>query len=226
MIVSSLCILIFCIDLHISSCRLTHSISFKSLSLYLFVLIYIFHLCRLTHSISSKSLSVYLFKLIYIFHVAGWPRACLSSICPCISLYWFTYFISQVDPEDISRVFVFLSFLNWFTYFMLQVDPEHVSRVLSMARMARLHTLGLHHQKEDFRVVTQHNQKTTTNTMTKKDTFREHHQRAILETWDLWDIWSEWWGDMTWPTKRQWQRQRQRQWQRQIHLENTFNEQS
>ena len=50
---------------------------------------------------------------------------------------------------------------------MLQVDPEHVSRVLSMARMARLHTLGLHHQKEDFRVVTQHNQKTTTNTMTK-----------------------------------------------------------
>ena len=29
-------------------------------------------------------------------------------------------------------------------------------------------------------------------------------------------IWSEWWGDMTWPTKRQ------RQWQRQIHLENTM----
>ena len=31
---------------------------------------------------------------------------------------------------------------------------------------------------------------------------------------------------MTWPTKRQWQRQiqRQRQWQRQIHLENTFKE--
>ena len=37
---------------------------------------------------------------------------------------------------------------------ILQVDPEHVSRVLSMPRMARLHTLGLHHQREDFRVVT------------------------------------------------------------------------
>ena len=34
-----------------------------------------------------------------------------------------------------------------------KVDPEHVSRVLSLPRMARLHTLGLHHQKEDFRVV-------------------------------------------------------------------------
>ena len=36
-------------------------------------------------------------------------------------------------------------------------------------------------------------------------TFREHPQRVIQ---DLWDIWSVWWGDMTWPTKRQWQRQR------------------
>lgn len=55
----------------------------------------------------------------------------------------------------------------------MQVDPEHVSRVLSLPRffskyifpqiyiysfllprMARLHTLGLHHQREDFRVVT------------------------------------------------------------------------
>ena len=40
--------------------------------------------------------------------------------------------------------------------------------------------------------------------------------RVILEHCDLWDIWSEWWGDMTWPTKRRWKRQRQRQWQRQI----------
>ena len=31
-----------------------------------------------------------------------------------------------------------------------------------------------------------------------ESTFREHLQRAILETFDLWDIWSEWWGDMTW----------------------------
>ena len=60
--------------------------------------------------------------------------------------------------------------------------------------------------------------------MTNSNTFRELHQRAILETCDLWDIWSEWWGDMTWPKKRQWQRQRQRQ--RQIQLENTFRERS
>ena len=53
--------------------------------------------------------------------------------------------------------------------------------------------------------------KTKTETMT--NTFREHLQRAILETCDLWDIWSEWWGDTTWPTKILWQRQRQRQWQ-------------
>ena len=50
---------------------------------------------------------------------------------------------------------------------------------------------------------------TITKTMIK--TFRERPQRVILETYDLWDIWSERWGDMTWPTKRQWQRQKQRQ---------------
>ena len=38
--------------------------------------------------------------------------------------------------------------------------------------------------------------------MTKTNTFREHLQRAILETCDLWDIWSEWWGDMTWPKQK------------------------
>ena len=59
------------------------------------------------------------------------------------------------------------------------------------------------------------NKKTTTKTLT--DTFREHLQRAIFDTFDLWDIWSEWWGNMTWPTKRQ----QQRQWRFQIHLENT-----
>ena len=56
---------------------------------------------------------------------------------------------------------------------------------------------------------------TKTKTMTKTNTFRKHPQRAILETCDLCDIWSEWWGDMTWPKKRQWQRQRLRQRQRQ-----------
>ena len=52
--------------------------------------------------------------------------------------------------------------------------------------------------------------------------------RVTLETCDLWDIKSEWWEDLTWPTKRQWQRQRQRQWQwqRQIYLENTLKERS
>ena len=61
------------------------------------------------------------------------------------------------------------------------------------------------------------NTKTKTMTMTKTNTFWEHLQRATLETCDLWDIWSEWWGDMTRPEKRQWQRRRQRQWE--IHLE-------
>ena len=56
------------------------------------------------------------------------------------------------------------------------------------------------------------------------NTFREHLQRAIFETCDLWCICSERWENMTWPTKRQWRRQRQRQWQGhwQIQLEKTF----
>ena len=37
--------------------------------------------------------------------------------------------------------------------------------------------------------------------MKKTNMFREHIQRATLETCDLWDIWSEWWGQMTWPKK-------------------------
>ena len=67
-------------------------------------------------------------------------------------------------------------------------------------------------------------------TMTKKmtNTFREYLQRAILETYDLWHIWSEKWGDMTWLTKRQRQRQiqwkRQRQWQLQKHPQRTISE--
>ena len=52
------------------------------------------------------------------------------------------------------------------------------------------------------------------------NTFREHLQRAISETFDLWDISSQWWESMTWPTKRQ----RQRQWQ--IYFENTSKERS
>ena len=38
---------------------------------------------------------------------------------------------------------------------------------------------------------------TKTKTITKTNTFREHLQRAILETCDLWDIWLKRWGDMT-----------------------------
>ena len=55
---------------------------------------------------------------------------------------------------------------------------------------------------------------TMTMTKTMTNTFREHLQRAIFETFELWDIWSEWWGNMTWPTKRQQRRQTQWQWQK------------
>ena len=39
-------------------------------------------------------------------------------------------------------------------------------------------------------------------TMTMTNAFREYHQRAIFETFDLWDIWSEWWENMTLPNKK------------------------
>ena len=35
----------------------------------------------------------------------------------------------------------------------------------------------------------------------RPNTFREHLQRAIFETFDLRDIWSEWWENMTWQKK-------------------------
>ena len=66
--------------------------------------------------------------------------------------------------------------------------------------------------------------KTITKTMTMTNTFKEHLQRAIFETFGLWDIWSERWENMTWPTKGQQQRRRQIQWRWQIDLENTPNE--
>ena len=43
---------------------------------------------------------------------------------------------------------------------------------------------------------------TKTKTKTKTKTFREHLQRAILETCVLWQIWSGWQGDMTRPKKK------------------------
>ena len=36
------------------------------------------------------------------------------------------------------------------------------------------------------------------------NTFREHLQRAIFETFHLWDIWLEWWENITWPSKDEW----------------------
>ena len=52
------------------------------------------------------------------------------------------------------------------------------------------------------------------------DIVEKHYHTALWETCDPWDMWWEWWGEMTWPTKRQWQRQ----WQWQRHLENTLKE--
>ena len=99
-------------------------------------------------------------------------------------------------------------------------DPRDLWPLRHFIRVMRGH--GLTNNK----TMTKTNKKTKTMTKTKTNTVRKHLQIETLETCDLWDIWSEWWGDMTWPTKRQWQRQiqRQRQWQRQIHLENTFRE--
>ena len=84
------------------------------------------------------------------------------------------------------------------------------------------------HEITNKKTMTKTNTKTKAMTMTKTNTFREHIQRATLETCDLWDILSEWWEDMTWPKKIKWQRQRQWQWQWQWqrHLENTHKEQS
>ena len=52
----------------------------------------------------------------------------------------------------------------------------------------------------------------------QQDTFEKHYHTALQETCEPWDIRWEWWGDMTWTTKIQWQRQ----WQR--HSESTFKE--
>ena len=83
----------------------------------------------------------------------------------------------------------------------LQSDPRDLWPLGHLIRVMRRHDL------------TQKKTVTKTNTKTKTNIFREHIQRAILETWDLWDIWLEWLGHMTRPKKRQ--RQKQRQWQRQ-----------
>ena len=75
------------------------------------------------------------------------------------------------------------------------------------------------HDLTNKKTTTKTKTKTMTKTMAMTNTFREHLQRAIFETFDLWGIWSEYSENMTWPTIRQLERQWQRQWQRQIHLE-------
>ena len=105
---------------------------------------------------------------------------------------------------------------------MLNTFREH----LQSLRLLTFDSKALRHL---IRVMRKHDlankkTKTTRKTMTMTNTFREHHQRATFETFDLSDIWSERWENMTWPTKRQQQRRRQIQWRWQIHLENTPNE--
>ena len=85
---------------------------------------------------------------------------------------------------------------------LLKSDPRDLWPLRHLFRVIRRHNLT--------KKTTKTNTQTKTMTMTKTNTFREPLQRAIIETCELWDIWSEWWGDMTWPTKRQLQRQRQR----------------
>ena len=58
----------------------------------------------------------------------------------------------------------------------------------------------MRHDLATKNTMTMTNTKTKTTTMTK--TFIKQHQRAKIETCDHWDIGSEWWGDMTWPTKK------------------------
>ena len=63
------------------------------------------------------------------------------------------------------------------------------------------HLIGVIRRHELTKKKTMTKTKTETKTMTKTNTFREHLQRATLDTFDLWDIWSEQWRDMTWPKK-------------------------
>ena len=79
--------------------------------------------------------------------------------------------------------------------------------------------------------MTMTNKKTTsntnTNTKTMTNTFREHLQRAISETFDRWDIWSEWSRKHDLTNKKTMTKTNTKkikmQWQ--IYLENTFKEQ-
>ena len=60
--------------------------------------------------------------------------------------------------------------------------------------LRQLITVMRRHDMTQKKTITQTN--TETKTMTKTNTFRELHQRAILETYDLWHIWPEWWGQL------------------------------
>ena len=124
-------------------------------------------------------------------------------------------------PEQLNRwPCHWLTNSGYFTDWHTKSDPRDLWPLRHLIRVMRRQDITTK------KTMTKTN--TNTKTMTKTNTFREHLQRAILETYDIWDIWLEWWGDMNWPKKRQWQRQiqRQRQWQRQIHSESTFKERS
>ena len=54
------------------------------------------------------------------------------------------------------------------------------------------------HDWTNNKATTKTNTETKTLTKTMLNTFREHLQRAIFETFDLWNIWLEWWGNMIW----------------------------
>ena len=68
-------------------------------------------------------------------------------------------------------------------------DPRDLWPLRHLIRVVRRHDLT------KKIIMTKTN--TKTKTMTKTNTFREHLQRAILETCDLSYIWSERWGDIT-----------------------------
>ena len=97
---------------------------------------------------------------------------------------WDSSIPTPVTTSLTTRTFYFLTSKS---------DPRDLWPLRHMIRVIMRHDLTKRN------IMTKTN--TKTKTMTKTNTFREHLQRAILETFDLWDIRSEWWGDMAWPKK-------------------------
>ena len=111
---------------------------------------------------------------------------------------WVSQFYNVFScPEQLIR-WPCHSLTDWLTqgtfyFWSTKSNPRDLWPLWHLTRVMRAHDLNIKK--------TMTKTKTKTKTMTKTNTFRELHQRAILETCDLWDIWSEWWGDMTWPKK-------------------------